>query len=215
MEKEKQTSTFNKELKKDYEFEINFNKDFGGSYGQVYFGAMYKKGDTKIPVAIKTSRDGDEFEFIQEKKVVTYLSQQDIPYYVTTYGITHLNGKEYIVMEDLNRVNFITINKFFKDKDLFEKHSGKLESVTKKLKQIKQDLYNSKTIIHGDLRSSNIMINLDNGDVKLIDFGFSKIIKNKDKLTKIERNALEKDIKDLDEIICKFGKIISTHDLQK
>lgn len=58
-------------------------------------------------------------------------------------------------------------------------------------------------------------MNLHNCNVKLIDFGSSGVIKDKEQLTEIELDTLEKDVKNLNEIICEFGKIIPTQNLQK
>ena len=52
------------------------------------------------------------------------------------------------------------------------------------------------------------MVSLDNGDVKLIDFGLSKIIKNKNNLTNTEKSGLEIDEENLNKIICEFDKLL-------
>ena len=43
---------------------------------------------------------------------------------------------------------------------------------TETLEQIKKELFETKTVVHGDLHSGNIMMNLHNSNVKLKNCAF-------------------------------------------
>ena len=136
-------------------------------------------------------------------------------YIVKCYGTTNIDGKEYIIMKDLTKDNFISIKNLLKDTDLFKQHTNELKTTTEKLKKIKKELFETKTMVHGDLHTGNIMVSLDNGDVKLIDFGSSSVIKDENMLTYDQKMYLESDLTRLGGLIKCMNKIILTHDLQK
>lgn len=213
MENKKQVSTFNEELEKDYEFKIKEDKVDNGYCGSVVYGVMYKKNEDKhngIPVALKTFNSKGMKDFDNEKQFFKDIEKLEInyDYIVKCYGTTHLNGKEYIVMEDLSVENFVTVKELFENTVLFEQHSNELKMAIEKLEQIKKKLFDTKTMTHGDLHPGNIMMNLHNSNVKLIDFGSSSIIKDTNKLSIKEQCKLNNDIKNLNEAICWICKYI-------
>ena len=213
MENKQQASTFNEELEKDYEFEIEEDKVDNGYCGSVVYGVMYKKNEDKhngIPVALKTFNSKGMKDFDNEKQFFKDIEKSGINfnYIVKYYGTMHLNGKEYIVMEDLSVENFVTVKELFENIVLFEQHSNELKIATETLEQVKKELFETKTMVHGDLHPGNIMMNLHNSNVKLIDFGSSSIIKDTSKLSIKEQCKINNDIKNLNEAICWIRKYI-------
>ena len=61
---------FDENLEEKYKFIINTDENFGGTYGNVYSGSMYKENDigNKIPIVLKTCTNKAENEQQQQFK---------------------------------------------------------------------------------------------------------------------------------------------------
>lgn len=137
---------FNEHLEKQYKFIINTNENVGGGFGDVYFGSMHKENDVenKIPVVLKTctkkAKNEEQQQFKKEQEIFKMLSglyQDDI---VNCYGITHINDKEYIVMEDLKAQGFKTVEDVYNE--LIKEKSGGDENVIRQYKDALNNLFN-------------------------------------------------------------------------
>lgn len=205
---EKQINVFNKNLERYHAFDIKQDRIDSGANGVVIYGSMCERDniENKNTVALKTYKDNSKTAFDNEKTFFKDIEELKIDFdgIVKCYGTAHINEKEYIVMENLKERGFIAIAKLYiAMTSLHKTRANQINIAVAKLEEIKEHL-STNQIIHGDIKDDNVMINLSNGNVKLIDFGSSKIIKNKGELTKIEQDALKKDATDLDKIICQF-----------
>ena len=216
---EKQINVFLENLEKYYIFDIKQNTINSGANGNISYGIMYKKDDTenKIPIALKTYKDNSKIQFDNEKQFFKDIEKLGVncDYIVKCYGITHIDEKEYIVMEDLNIFGFITIEKLYiANVNLYKTRTNQINAAITKLKEIKKYLFENK-IVHNDLKDDNIMISLRNGDVKLIDFGSSSVIKDKEQLTKKQQIMLKSDLIGLEEITKYLNELVSYQNIQK
>ena len=94
---------------------------------------------------------------------------------IHTPSIYHIDWSRHtIVMEDLHQARTI---KFVIDKLIEENNHVKLEQLAKQIGSIIARLHQAQ-IVHGDLTTSNILLNEDD-QLYLIDFGLSQHIPNK------------------------------------
>ena len=224
-----EVNAFNEHLEDTYNFTIEEGEVNTGSCGSVNYGTMSTKDSecenkVEISVALKSKREisiiGDRLEIINKSHINEIIFFKDLlnnpeinfDSIVKCYGILNTGKKEYIVMEDLNKMGFITIDNLFKKRDTIKIESCKLKTTIEKLNIIKTYFIENKIILHGDLNCCNIMINKNDGNVKLIDFGFSYIIKDKDKLTEEENRLYKKDINNLERLIKKINNLISSQE---
>jgi serine/threonine-protein kinase len=146
--------------------------------GSGSMGLVYKALDPKINrhLAIKTIRFSDEFEddaikdikrrFLREAEIAGQLAHPSI---VTIYDVGEDEDLTYIVMEYLEGKD---LSKFIKKKSLlsFRKILQVIARVADAL-----EYAHSREVIHRDIKPANIML-LDNGGVKMTDFGIAKAI---------------------------------------
>jgi len=171
----------------DYEFKENIGK---GSFSQIVKGV---NKITKKEVAIKIinkneSKEGDNKDnykhFKTEIDIINLVQHENI---ISLYDLYENSDNYYIILEYFKNgaLDEFLIN--FKEGFLPEK----LASII--CLQIANGLFYLKhfNIIHGDLKLSNVLINLsdydvndsyDNLNVKIIDFGLSKFIRSSDKI---------------------------------
>jgi serine/threonine-protein kinase len=146
--------------------------------GSGSMGLVYKALDPKINrhLAIKTIRFSDEFEddaikdikrrFLREAEIAGQLAHPSI---VTIYDVGEDEDLTYIVMEYLEGKD---LSKFIKRKNLlsFRKILQVIALVADAL-----EYAHTREVIHRDIKPANIML-LDNGGVKMTDFGIAKAI---------------------------------------
>lgn len=146
--------------------------------GSGSMGLVYKALDPKINrhLAIKTIRFSDEFEddaikdikrrFLREAEIAGQLAHPSI---VTIYDVGEDEDLTYIVMEFLEGKD---LSKFIKRKNQlsFRKILQVIARVADAL-----EYAHSREVIHRDIKPANIML-LDNGGVKMTDFGIAKAI---------------------------------------
>ncbi len=134
-----------------------------GTYGQVYLTISKDQTQKKkyaLKIVNKTeSKNRDEYE------VINFLSK-----------INHVNIiKCYEIFEDIN--SFYYIYEYCHNDIFFSLNTISFEDKFKILKDIINgiDFLHSVGIIHRDLKQHNLLLGSDN-NIKIIDFGFSKII---------------------------------------
>jgi len=146
--------------------------------GSGSMGLVYKALDPKINrhLAIKTIRFSDEFEedaikdikrrFLREAEIAGQLAHPSI---VTIYDVGEDKDLTYIVMEYLEGKD---LSKFIRRKRLlsFRKILQVIARVADAL-----EYAHTREVIHRDIKPANIML-LDNGGVKMTDFGIAKAI---------------------------------------
>jgi serine/threonine-protein kinase len=146
--------------------------------GSGSMGLVYKALDPKINrhLAIKTIRFSDEFEedaikdikrrFLREAEIAGQLAHPSI---VTIYDVGEDEDLTFIVMEYLEGKD---LSKFIKRKNLlsFRKVLQVIARVADAL-----EYAHTRKVIHRDIKPANIML-LDNGGVKMTDFGIAKAI---------------------------------------
>lgn len=149
-----------------------------GELGKGSMGLVYKAQDPKINrlLAIKTIRFSDEFEddviqdiksrFFTEAEIAGKLSHPSI---VTIYDAGEDGDLTYMVMEYLEGEN---LDKFI--------NKGSLLPISRVLEVVARvadalDFAHQSSVIHRDIKPANIML-LNNGAVKVTDFGIAKAI---------------------------------------
>ncbi len=146
--------------------------------GEGGMGVVYKAEDTKLDriVALKflphhlVAQEAEQARFSQEARAASALNHPNV---CTIYDIKEEDNRQFIVMEFIDGSTLrqkLPIQKF-------------QDAVTYAL-QIGEALHeaHSKGIVHRDIKSENIMVNLKN-QIKVMDFGLAKL-KGSLKLTK-------------------------------
>lgn len=132
-------------------------------------------------------QQNDERIYRINKEIFDKLPEQQKEYYLKANEMSY-NDREYcITMENLKKLCFVSIEELFKENSNIEMKSAELNNVLKKLEEIRMKIIKDKTIIHSGLGFDNIIVNPDNGDVKLVDFDYLKVVKDKDYLTNKEQ----------------------------
>jgi serine/threonine protein kinase len=136
-------------------------------------GEVYRALDERLQrtVAIKLllpAQAGDEgrrARFLQEARAVSALNHPNI---VTIHGIGTENGRDYLVMEYLSGKSL---------DDLIPREGLRLNLAVNYGLQISKAMCaaDSAGIVHRDLKPANVMV-LENGLVKVLDFGLAKSI---------------------------------------
>lgn len=144
-----------------------------GLIAQGGMGVVYKALDPFLDrsVAIKmvTAADGEHSElqkrFFREAQFTASLRHPNI---VTIYDLGDFDGTPYLVMEFLAGRSL---------QSLLEKHALTLQQKVNCIRQVCHGLHYAHThkpsIIHRDIKPANIMV-LDDGGVKIIDFGIAR-----------------------------------------
>mmetsp|Transcript_5983 Transcript_5983/g.6202 ORF Transcript_5983/g.6202 Transcript_5983/m.6202 type:complete len:509 (-) Transcript_5983:103-1629(-) len=167
--------------------EFHLFKSIGkGSYGEVFFGKNVKTNKDCAVKALKKELlqvDNMETYIHQELKILKLFNHKNI---VGFMGIKETKNNYYIAMEHANGGSL---------KDYLQKfnHGHRIPNniIRKVIRQIAEAMkyYKDKNIIHRDLKLDNILIHYPNPndlnnpksdkfEVKIIDFGMSKVKKN-------------------------------------
>ena len=160
------------------ENEVTKDKQIGeGSFGKVYKG-HYKDHEIAIKKIKLIEKDPDTYSnLLNEIKVIQKADAPEIPKF---YGLMKKNGCYRLIFE------FIS-GKTFKEAYPLMNYEEKVISLFKLSKILES--FHSKSIIHRDIKPSNIMIKED-GTLKLIDFGVSKIASHTSTYTKIQKGTV-------------------------
>lgn len=162
------------QIKKKYKIET---KVLGsGAFGKVFLATSVADQNFKVAIKVisKKKLDQDIEQLIDEINILKGLDHPNIIKYYETY---ENNKYMYIVMEYCPGGElFDFIAQKGKDSEGTFKESEAAEIMKKLLKAINH--CHSKKIAHRDIKPENIMMGVD-GDIKLIDFGLSKQMKNK------------------------------------
>jgi serine/threonine-protein kinase len=160
------------------ESEIIKEKKIGeGAFGKVYKGT-YKNQAVAIK-KIKLVEKAPEIysSLVNEIKVIKKADTPEIPKF---YGLMKKNGCYRLIFEYIS-------GKTFKEVYPTMNYDEKLIALYKLSKIL--DSFHSKLIIHRDIKPSNVMIR-DDGSLKLIDFGVSKIATHTSTYTKIQKGTV-------------------------
>ncbi len=149
-----------------------------GTFGKVYKGTYQGKVIAIKKILLKDDNfDCDEntqkalYDITNEIKSVLYVSNSKIPLF---YGIWKNLGKYNLIFEFCPGKNLKDAYHFLNDKQKF--------SVCLQLSELLQTIHSSN-LIHRDIKPSNIMID-ENFNIKLIDFGVSRIASRTSTFTK-------------------------------
>ncbi len=140
--------------------------------GEGGMGVVYKAEDLKLKrtVALKflphplTASEPEQARFLQEAQAAATLNHPNV---CTIYALEEDNNRQFIVME---YVDGVTARQKFQEAPL------KLSDAISYAIEIGEALQeaHSKGVIHRDIKSDNIMVNLKN-QIKVMDFGLAKL----------------------------------------
>ena len=203
----------------DY-YEVN-NKIGIGGYGRVFMGKDKKTGKK---IAIKSIEKQynlpleDQLSIFWELSICKIIKHIQVSYFVKIYHIFESLSHIYIIMEYAGEDLEQSLNKFWPNIDIIFDY----------MKQIANGILtlNKFGIIHRDLKIQNIILSFENDDIndetnyemkeklKLIDFGFSKILSKNEKtndsfgtLIYISPEIINHDYYDYKEDVWNFGII--------
>ena len=203
----------------DY-YEVN-NKIGIGGYGRVFMGKDKKTGKK---IAIKSIEKQynlpleDQLSIFWELSICKIIKHIQVSYFVKIYHIFESLSHIYIIMEYAGEDLEHSLNKFWPNIDIIFDY----------MKQIANGIFtlNKFGIIHRDLKIQNIILSFENDDIndetnyemkeklKLIDFGFSKILSKNEKtndsfgtLIYISPEIINHDYYDYKEDVWNFGII--------
>ena len=203
----------------DY-YEVN-NKIGIGGYGRVFMGKDKKTGKK---IAIKSIEKQynlpleDQLSIFWELSICKIIKHIQVSYFVKIYHIFESLSHIYIIMEYAGEDLEHSLNKFWPNIDIIFDY----------MKQIANGILtlNKFGIIHRDLKIQNIILSFENDDIndetnyemkeklKLIDFGFSKILSKNEKtndsfgtLIYISPEIINHDYYDYKEDVWNFGII--------
>ena len=158
-------------------YEINgfcFEKEIGrGSFAKT-FTAIHQKTRTKVCIKVLNKLETTESAFINEAKILGKLSH---PCITTLYTYFQDHNNYYLVME---YAKGSTLNNFFND------FKGEIKlyvikHIAAQIVSVMHYLHNVAKVVHRDTKLENVIIDKD-CNIKVIDFGLSKIISNEDTL---------------------------------
>lgn len=171
--KKKQTLGATAQIKKKYNIET---KVLGsGAFGKVFLASSVADSDFKVAIKVipKKKIEGEIEQLMDEINILKSLDHPNIIKYYETY---ENNKYFYIVMEYWAGGELFEVIAKKAQKEGCFNESEAADMMTKLLKAINH--CHSEGIAHRDIKPENIMITED-GDLKLIDFGLSKQVKDK------------------------------------
>jgi hypothetical protein len=142
-----------------------------GTYGKIYAAKL----DTNVDCVIKEQEYAgkDELVSILKEIIIQFILNKLKPdIFPKLYGIAWDRAKSYILMERV--LNGKTMRNKYAGLQEEDEYMFELCIILKKIANILEPLQESIKFTHGDMNTGNVFI-LDNGDIKLIDFGFSSI----------------------------------------
>ena len=150
--------------------------------GEGAFGKVYKGTYNNQAVAIKKIKLVEKAPEIYSNLVneINVIKKADTPEIPKFYGLMKKNGCYRLIFEYIS-------GKTFKELYPTMNYNEKL-IVLYKLSKILES-FHSKLLIHRDIKPSNVMIRED-GSLKLIDFGISKIAAHTSTYTQIQRGTV-------------------------
>jgi len=147
-----------------------------GGMGRVYKAARDDgQFDREVAIKILPPRMGGEHikRFEQEQKILASLSHPNIAQLYDA-GLSDSSGL-FLVME---LIDGVPIDEYARQRELSTKaKSGLMLQLSEALA-----FAHSKLVVHRDLKPSNVLVSTG-GDLKLLDFGISKILEAQDSLT--------------------------------
>ena len=167
----------------------DINIDIGhGSYGRVFLGKDKKTGKKYAIKSIKKNYDlskEDQLSIFWELSITKIIKNIQTSNFVKIYNIFESLSNIYIIMEFAGEDLEQSLNNFWPNINIFYEY----------IKQIANSIYilNKFGIIHRDLKLQNIILSFENDEIndernyemkeklKLIDFGFSKILSHNEK----------------------------------
>jgi hypothetical protein len=152
------------------QFSIKF-KIASGNYGNIYAAKL----DTGVDCVIKEQKYAGKKELVSILKeiIIQFILNKENPdIFPKIYGIAWDKTQSYILMERIK--DGYTFGNKYRNEQEKDEYMFDLCEILKKLANILKPLQDSINFTHGDLNTGNIFI-MNNGDIKLIDFGFSSI----------------------------------------
>lgn len=160
--------------------------------------------------------------FKNEKEIVEELQKKDIKYFCRYYGTAEIDGKEYIIMEDLSSKGYKTLlelkmeieqeMKTINFKKVF--YTNLIKQIHIKANEIIKTLYETYKMVHNDIHSGNILFK-DKGSkgikIKLVDCA-NTIFDGDNSGIMVDKQNLKFNISDLDKSIAEIQNAIDGND---
>lgn len=152
--------------------------------GEGGMGVVYKAHDTKLDriVALKflphhiATSETDRARFLQEARAASQINHPNV---CTIYDIKEEEGEQFIVMEYVDgvtlhdKIQVVPLGKEIERNDISFYTINDVITYTIQIAEALRKAH-SKSIIHRDIKSDNIMITTD-GQIKIMDFGLAKL----------------------------------------
>ena len=165
---------------KNIENKYNISKKIlgEGTFSSVISGTNIKTNqNVAIKIINKKSMDTNELELVMNELYIMKICRH--PYIIKLFDIYETNNKIYIVMEQCKKCNLFD---YFIDKNYKMKEDIVKEIIYELLSAIKY--IHSLGIIHRDIKLDNILFSNESKiNIRLIDFGLSKILGPNEKST--------------------------------
>jgi hypothetical protein len=142
-----------------------------GNYGKIYAATRI----TNERCVMKKQRyygDSELVSILKEIIIQFILNKLNPDIFPKVYGIAWDKSYSYILMERV--INGNTVGNEYRNEQEEDQYMFDLCKIIKRLANILEPLQETIKFTHGDLNTGNIFI-MKNGDIKLIDFGFSSI----------------------------------------
>eukprot|EP01129_Flabellula_baltica_P002041 TRINITY_DN11901_c0_g1_i1.p1 TRINITY_DN11901_c0_g1~~TRINITY_DN11901_c0_g1_i1.p1 ORF type:complete len:372 (+),score=64.18 TRINITY_DN11901_c0_g1_i1:116-1117(+) len=155
----------NKSLKKKYKLEKELGR---GSFSIVYTMIVKKNKDR---IALKIVPNNEDSEVLCLNEIFILQKMTHLPKITTYLRHFYVDNQIWIFFEQINGG---TLEEAIKKHKFSLLHMGYIMS---EILGVVADLH-ALDFIHGDLNSSNIMLDIDTGSVKLVDFKYSQNVSN-------------------------------------
>ena len=147
------------------------NEIASGNYGKIY-EAMSITNEECVMKEQRYHKDSELVSILKEIIIQFILNKLNPDIFPKIYGIAWDKSYSYILMERVK--NGKTFGNRYRTEQEEDEYMFDLCNIIKRLANILEPLQESIKFTHGDINTGNIFI-MDNGDIKLIDFGFSSI----------------------------------------